>query len=79
MFDFELINKNLFEVEKIINSNYNFNFYDLKSDDIKSSDIMLCIVQARIITEGLCRYIVLNEHIVNDEKSIRTATLKVSA
>lgn len=77
MFDFELINKNLSEVEKIINSNYNFNFYDLKSDDIKSCDIMLCIVQARIITEGLCRYIVLNEHIVNDEKSIRTATLKV--
>lgn len=77
MLDFELMNKKLHKVETIIGSNYNFEFCNLIINDVKSCDIMLSIVQARIITEGLCRYVVLNEHIVNDEKSIRTATLKV--
>lgn len=75
--DFIALNSNLAEVESIISSSYRFRFSDLSDDEICSSDIMVSILQARIITEGICRFIVLQEHLVKDEKSIKTATLKV--
>lgn len=77
MIDFEALNNNLVEAERIISSSYHFRFPDFDSDDIDSTDIMVSILQARVITEGMCRFVVLQEHLVKDEKSIRTATLKV--
>ena len=77
MIDFITLNSNLAEAENIISSSYHFRFPDLSVDDISSADIMISILQARVITEGMCRFIVLQEHLVKDEKSIRTATLKV--
>ena len=77
MINFETMNRNLMEAEIIISSKYHFSFPDFSRDDIGPQDIMTSILQARVITEGICRYIVLQEHIVKDEKSIRTATLKV--
>ena len=72
------MNRNLMEAENIISSKYHFSFPDLSRDeDIDHRDIMTSVLQARVITEGICRYIVLQEHNVKDEKSIRTATLKV--
>ena len=77
MIDVEKLNSNLADVELIISSNYNFRFPDFEDGDIDESSIMISILQTRIITEGICRFIVLQEHLVKDEKSIRTATLKV--
>ena len=77
MINFETLNRNLFEAESIISSKYHFIFTDLSKDDIEKYDMMMNIIQARLITEGICRFIVLHEHLVKDEKSIRTATLKV--
>ncbi len=77
MVDFVTLNSNLVEAENIISSSYHFRLPDLSIDDICSADIMISILQARVITEGMCRFIVLKEHLVKDEKSIRTATLKV--
>lgn len=77
MVDFVTLNSNLSEVENIISSSYHFRFPDMGIDDISLTDVMISILQARVITEGMCRFIVLQEHLVKDEKSIRTATLKV--
>lgn len=77
MIDFETLNNNLSDVELIISSSYNFRFPDLTVADVSTSSIMISILQTRVITEGICRFIVLQEHLVKDEKSIRTATLKV--
>jgi len=77
MIDYKTLNHNLLEAESIISSRYHFSFPDLGRDDIGNSDMMMSILQARVITEGMCRFIVLQEHLVKDEKSIRTATLKV--
>ena len=77
MIDFETLNNNLSDVELIISSSYNFRFPDLTVADVSTSNIMISILQTRVITEGICRFIVLQEHLVKDEKSIRTATLKV--
>lgn len=77
MINYEMLNQNLSETENIIASKYHFRFLSLECDDIRKADIMMSIIQARVIAEGICRFIVLNEHIVKDEKNIRTATLKV--
>lgn len=77
MIDFNLLNSSLSELEKIISSKYHFTFSDLNEDSVNPTDIMVSVMQARVIAEGVCRYIVLHEHLVKDEKSIRTATLKV--
>ena len=73
MISFDSLNRNLVEAEMIISSNYHFSFIDLDRDDVGSSDLMMSILQARVIAEGICRFIVLQEHIIKDEKSIRTA------
>lgn len=77
MINFEDLNNVLADVELIISSSYNFRFPDLTADDVGTSNVMISILQTRVITEGICRFVVLQEHIVKDEKSIRTATLKV--
>ncbi len=77
MIDFLTLNKNLVETENIISSKYRFKFSNLDEPDISESDMTMNILQARVITEGMCRFIVLQEHLVKNEKSIRTATLKV--
>ena len=77
MINIEMLNRNLAEAENIILSKYHFNFMDLSEENIGSTDMMMNILQARIIAEGICRFIVLREHLVKDEKSIRAATLKV--
>lgn len=77
MIDYDLFNSNIAQVETIISSNYHFRFIDLSGDDIGNYDMMMSIVQARVITEGICRFIVLQEHLVKDERSLRAATLKV--
>lgn len=77
MIDYEMFNRNLSEVEAIISSKYHFRFMDISKDDTDSTDLVMSVLQARVITEGMCRFIVLQEHLVKDEKSIRTATLKV--
>lgn len=77
MVDFEVLNQKLVDAESVISSKYHFRFSDLKLEDIDSSDIMISVLQTRVIAEGICRFIVLQEHLVKDEKSIRTATLKV--
>lgn len=77
MIDFEKLNSDLSDVELIISSSYQFRFPDLTTDDVSMSNVMISILQTRVITEGICRFIVLQEHIAKDEKSIRTATLKV--
>jgi hypothetical protein len=76
MIDYDLFNSNIAQVETIISSNYHFRFIDLSGDDIGNYDMMMSIVQARVITEGICRFIVLQEHLVKDERSLRAATLK---
>ena len=77
MIDYDLFNSNIAQVETIISSNYHFRFIDLSGDHIGNYDMMMSIVQARVITEGICRFIVLQEHLVKDERSLRAATLKV--
>lgn len=77
MIDFEKLNSDLSDVELIISSSYQFRFPDLSADDVSMSNVMISILQTRVITEGICRFIVLQEHLAKDEKSIRTATLKV--
>lgn len=77
MINYEMLNNNLFEVETIIDSRYHFSFADLNGEDMVNSELLVSIIQARVIAEGICRYIVLQENLVKDEKSIRTATLKV--
>lgn len=77
MIDFNLLNSSLSELEKNISSKYHFTFSDLNEGSVNPTDIMVSVMQARVIAEGVCRYIVLHEHLVKDEKSIRTATLKV--
>ena len=77
MVNYKALNRNLLEVEQIILSKYGFQFVDLENEKTSSADLMISILQARIITEGICRYIVLAARLVNDEKNIRTATLKV--
>ncbi len=77
MIDFEALNNKLLEAESVISSKYHFRFPDLNTEDIEAAEIMMCVLQSRVITEGICRFIVLQHHLVKDEKSIRTATLKV--
>lgn len=77
MIDFETLNRNLIEAEGIISSKYHFRFEDLSKDDVSLSDLMMSVLQARVIAEGICRFIVLHKKMVKDEKSIRNATLKV--
>ncbi len=77
MINFANLNRNLIETENLISSKYHFQFINLDEEDITTSDMMMDVLQARVIAEGLCRYIVLEQHLVKDEKSIRTATLKV--
>lgn len=77
MIDFEKLNSDLSDVELIISSSYQFKLPDLTAEDVSMSNVMMSILQTRIITEGICRFIVLQEHLAKDEKSIRTATLKV--
>lgn len=77
MIDFEKLNSDLSDVELIISSSYHFRFPDLTADDVSTSNVMISILQTRVITEGICRFVVLQEHLAKDEKSIRTATLKV--
>lgn len=77
MINFDELNNNLADVELMISSHYHFTFPDLTADNIDDSTLMVSILQIRVITEGICRFVVLQEHMVNDEKSIRTATLKV--
>ncbi len=78
MIDFIELNKNLLETENIIQSKYHFKFINFDENDITESDMMMNMLQARIIAEGVCRFIVLQQHLVKDEKSIeKNATLKV--
>ena len=77
MVEYDVLNSNLKKVEHIIGSKYDFCFHNKNNDEITSTDIMINIIQARVISEGLCRFIVLKERLVKDEKNIRTATLKV--
>ena len=77
MVEYDVLNINLKKVEHIIGSKYDFCFHNKNIDEITSTDIMINIIQARVISEGLCRFIVLKERLVKDEKNIRTATLKV--
>lgn len=77
MIDFTNLSKNLIDAESIISSKYHFKFINPDENDITESDMLMNVLQARVIAEGLCRYIVLQQHLVKDEKSIRTATLKV--
>lgn len=76
MVDYNMLNLQLVEVEKIINSNYNFNFSNFSDSKTDYTKVMVGVLQARVIAEGICRFIVLNERIVKNPKSIRTATLK---
>lgn len=77
MLNYETLNKLLDRVEALISSPYHFKFPDLSHGTCGQSDIMISVLQARVITEGLCRFIVLHEHLVKSEKSLRNATLKV--
>lgn len=77
MIDFQSLNANIAKVNKIISSKYSFMFMDLSKEEVENTDLMMSILQARIITEGMCRFIVIQEHLVKDEKSIRKATLRV--
>lgn len=77
MDNYEKLNSNISEVEKIISSKYNFMFLEINQGGASNADIMLSILQARVITEGMCRFIVLHEHMVVNETKIRTATFKV--
>lgn len=68
--------KMLDKMNQILNSKYTFKFCDI-SDDTPEGELLLSMIQARIISEGICRYIVLYKKIVKNENSIRTTTLEV--
>ena len=76
MIDFDSLNKNLIQAENIISSRYHFWFPDLEDADIANTDMLLNVLQARVIAEGVCRFIVLQQHLVKDEKSIKNCNIK---
>ncbi len=71
-----LNSKMLSEINNILNSKYSFELYEI-ADDTPEGMLILAVIQARIITEGICRYIILYEQLVKNEEAIRTATLSV--
>ena len=68
--------KKIEKINQILNSKYTFTFSDI-SDGTSEGELLLSMIQARIIAEGICRYIVLYEHIIKNENSIRKATLEM--
>ena len=54
MIDFNLLNSSLSELEKIICSKYHFTFSDLNEDSVNPTDIMVSVMQARVIAEEWC-------------------------
>ena len=72
MFNTKMLN----EVNDILNSKYSFELYEI-TDDTPEGMLILAVIQARIITEGICRYVILYEQLVKNEEAIRTATLSV--
>ena len=63
MIDFTNLSKNLIDAESIISSKYHFKFINPDENDITESDMLMNVLQARVIAEGLCRYIVLQQHL----------------
>lgn len=75
MVNYYTLNENLAIVEKTINSKYHFSFSELQEDD-NHMDYLTTVLHVRVLTEGICRYIVLYEHF-SEEENLRNATLKV--
>ena len=53
------------KINQILNSKYTFEFCDI-SKDTPEGVLILSIIQARIIAEGICRYVVLYKQIVKN-------------
>ena len=68
------LNRLVEQAEQIIGSDYHFVFSEIEDRDY--SNIITNVLQIRVMSEGICRYIVIND-LGKDEKDIKKATLKV--